>query len=77
MIVGFIFIKTHPKMEVKTYRQLKKIREIKELTPLFGDYDLVAKIEARDFYRLSDIVLRKIRTLPGVDETETVPGTKI
>ena len=77
MIVGFIFIKTHPKMEVKTYRDLKKIKEITELTPLFGDYDIIAKIEARDFRKLSDIVLHKIRTHPGVDETITVPGTKI
>ena len=77
MIVGFIFIKTIPKMEVKTFRELKKIKEIKELTPLFGEYDLIAKIEARDFYKLSRIVLTKIRTLPGVEDTITVPGTKI
>ena len=77
MIVGFIFIKTAPKMEVRTYRELMKIKEIKELTPLFGEYDLLAKIEARDFYKLSNIVLKKIRTLPGVEDTETIPGTKI
>ena len=77
MIVGFIFIKTHPKIEVRTYRDLMKIKEIKELTPLFGDYDLIAKIEARDFYILSRIVLMKIRPHPGVLDTLTVPGTKI
>ncbi len=77
MIVGYIFIKTHPKMEVTTYRDLCKMKEIKELTPLFGEFDLIAKIEARDFRTLSRIVLNKIRTLPGVDDTTTVPGTKI
>ncbi len=77
MIVGFIFIKTRPKMEVRTYRELMKVKEIKELTPLFGDYDLIAKIEARSFKILSRIVLNKIRTLPGVEDTVTVPGTKI
>ncbi len=77
MIVGFIFIKTHPKMEVRTYRDLMKVKEITELTPLFGDYDLIAKIEARDFYILSRIVLKRIRTLPGVLDTMTIPGTKI
>jgi DNA-binding Lrp family transcriptional regulator len=64
-------------MEVKTYRELKKVKEIKELTPLFGDYDLLAKIEARDFTIISRIVLKKIRVLPGVDDTTTIPGTKI
>lgn len=64
-------------MEVRTYRELMKVKEIKELTPLFGDYDLIAKIEARSFKILSRIVLNKIRTLPGVEDTVTVPGTKI
>ena len=77
MIVGFIFIKTRPKMEVRTYRDLMKVKEITELTPLFGDYDLIAKIETRNFNILSRIVLNKIRTLPGVEDTATVPGTKI
>jgi DNA-binding Lrp family transcriptional regulator len=75
--MGYIFIKTYPKMEVSTYRDLKKVKEIKELTPLFGDYDLIAKIEAKEFSILSDIVLHKIRTHPGVEDTKTIPGTNI
>jgi DNA-binding Lrp family transcriptional regulator len=64
-------------MEVKAYRELKKIEEVKELTPLFGEYDLIARVEARDFNVLSRIVLNKIRMIPGVLDTMTLPGTKI
>lgn len=77
MVVGFIFIRTDPKLEVKAYRELMKIHEISELNPLFGEYDLVAKVEARDFNRLSRIVLNRIRKVPGVEDTETLPGIKI
>ncbi len=77
MVIGFIFIKTKAKMEVKTYRQLKKIKEIKELTPLFGEYDLLAKVEAKDLHILSRIVLKRIRIVPGVQDTMTLSGTKI
>ncbi|MGA1819707.1 MAG: Lrp/AsnC ligand binding domain-containing protein [Thermoplasmatota archaeon] len=76
-MVGFIFIKTESKKEVKTFRALKMLKEITELTPLFGEFDLLAKVEARDFNELSVIVLKKIRSIPGVVETRTLPGVKI
>ena len=31
--------------------------------PLFGDYDLITKIEEKDFEKLGKIVLNKIRTM--------------
>ncbi|MGA1872229.1 MAG: Lrp/AsnC ligand binding domain-containing protein [Thermoplasmatota archaeon] len=75
--MGFIFIKTESKMEIKTFRALNRIKEITELTPLFGEYDLLAKVEASDFNHLSVIILKKIRKVPGVIETQTLPGVKI
>ncbi len=77
MVIGFIFIKTHPRTEVQTYRTLMKLEEIKELIPLFGEFDLIAKIEGRDLPEISRIVLEKIRTIPGVEETMTIPGVEI
>ena len=77
MVMGFVFIRVESKEEVKVYRKLTKIPEIKELSPLFGEFDLLAKVEARDFNVLSRIVLNRIRTLKGVIETKTLPGTKI
>lgn len=77
MVIGFIFIKTHPRTEVQTYRALLKLEEIKELIPLFGEFDLIAKIEGRDLPDISRIVLEKIRMIPGVEETMTIPGVEI
>ena len=50
--------------------------EIQELHPLFGDYDLIAKIQAPDYESLSDIVVNKIRAIKGVTETKTLTGAK-
>jgi DNA-binding Lrp family transcriptional regulator len=76
-VIGFIFIKIESKHEVKAFRSLSKVKEIKELNPLFGEYDVIAKVEAKDFSKLSNIVLKKIRTIEGVVETRTLPGVKI
>ena len=47
-----------------------------ELHPLFGEFDLIAKIEAEDFNRLGQVVVDQIRTIPGVIDTKTLTGIK-
>ncbi|MCX8172590.1 MAG: Lrp/AsnC ligand binding domain-containing protein [Archaeoglobaceae archaeon] len=76
MALGFVLIKIAPGKERKVYERVAKIEEVKELYPLFGEYDLIAKIVVRDFEELSDIVVNKIRVVDGVLETKTLTGAK-
>lgn len=74
MVIGFVMISTAPSMEMKVYHELSKILEIIEMYPLFGEYDLIAKIETEDFNALGKIVVEKIRTINGVSDTRTLTG---
>jgi DNA-binding Lrp family transcriptional regulator len=47
-----------------------------ELHPLFGEYDLITKIEAEDFEKIGGIVINKIRSIEGVTYTKTLTGPK-
>lgn len=76
MAIGFVLISTAPAKEHDVYNELLKIPEIVELHPLFGEYDLIAKVEAEDFNTLGEIVIDKIRTIPGVIDTKTLTGIK-
>ncbi len=76
MAMGFILISTAPAREHEVYSELLKIEEIVELHPLFGEYDLIAKVEAADFDELGKIVVDKIRAIEGVADTKTLTGTK-
>jgi DNA-binding Lrp family transcriptional regulator len=76
MFIGFILIKAAPLLEHEVYNKLSKIQEIIELQPLFGEYDLIAKIEAEDFKKLGEIVINRIRSLRGVIDTKTLTGTR-
>ncbi|MDI6707823.1 MAG: Lrp/AsnC ligand binding domain-containing protein [Candidatus Thermoplasmatota archaeon] len=76
MAIGFVLISTAPAKEHDVYNELLKIPEIVELHPLFGEYDLIAKVEAEDFNALGEIVIDKIRTIPGVIDTKTLTGIK-
>ena len=76
MAVGFVLINTAPAHEHEVYNELCKVPKVVELHPLFGEYDLIAKIESDDFEGLGDIVLNTIRSVKGVIDTKTLTGTK-
>jgi len=70
-------VKTEASQEKKVHAALQKIREIKELHPLFGEYDLIAKVEAKNYDALGVIIIEKIRSIPGVVDTKTLVGIKL
>ncbi len=76
MITGFVLILAMPAREHEVYNELLKVREIIELHPLFGEYDLMAKIEAKNLEELTQIILNKIRKVEGVADTKTLTGLK-
>jgi len=76
MAIGFVLIHVSTKRESEVLRKLSKIPEVIELHPLFGEYDLIAKIEAKDYEAIGEIVIHKIRTIDGILYTSTLTGIK-
>ena len=76
MTVGFVLINTAPAHEHEVYTKLSKVPEIVEVHPLFGEFDLIAKIEVEDFEKLGNLVVNEIRSIKGVIDTKTLTGTE-
>ena len=76
MALGFILISTEAGRDREVYDQLVKVPEITEMMPLFGEFDLIAKIEAKSFDELGQVVTEKVRSVAGVTDTRTLTGTK-
>ena len=55
------------------YDLLIKLPQIVELYPLFGEYDLIAKVEADSFDAIGNMVVQHIRSVDGVKSTKTLP----
>jgi DNA-binding Lrp family transcriptional regulator len=62
--------------EYEVFNKLSKLHEVIELHPLFGEYDLIAKIEAKDYENIGQIIIHKIKTIDGIMDTKTLTGTK-
>ena len=76
MEVSFVLIKTKPGKECDVYNIINKEPEIVEFNQLFGEYDLIVKIETETVEQISQIVVEKIRQVPGIIDTKTLPGIK-
>ncbi len=76
MAIGFVLVSTAPAKEHEVYNHLLNVEEVVELHPLFGEYDIIAKIEAEDFNSLGQIVVDRIRSIAGVIDTKTLTGIK-
>jgi DNA-binding Lrp family transcriptional regulator len=52
--------------------RLKAIPTVTEVDAVTGPFDLIVKIQARHVNEALDIVLHKVRKVPGIKSTETL-----
>jgi DNA-binding Lrp family transcriptional regulator len=77
MVVGFVLMHIAPLHEYEVFNKLSKLNEVIEVHPLFGEYDLIAKIQAEDYESIGEIVIHKIKTIEGITDTKTLTGLKL
>jgi DNA-binding Lrp family transcriptional regulator len=75
--IAFVLIHVSTLRESEVFNELSKLHEVIELHSLFGEYDIIAKIEAKDFESIGQIIINKIRTIDGITYTKTLTGIKL
>jgi DNA-binding Lrp family transcriptional regulator len=75
LATGFVLLSVEPGMEREVFKEIIRIKNVVDVHLLFGEYDLIARVEAEDYNYIGDIIINKIRTIPGVIATKTL--TKI
>jgi len=72
MIEAFVLVVVKPGNEEKVYEMLRKDPRVKEDYRVYGEYDIILRVEVptiEDLDRFHDEVLRKI---PEIEMTETL-----
>ncbi|HUV61044.1 MAG TPA: Lrp/AsnC ligand binding domain-containing protein [Thermoplasmata archaeon] len=72
LVVAYILITTATGKENSVIRQIRELPELTEAHQLFGQYDLIARMETGDYDKLCDVVLQKIRSIQGVTGSRTL-----
>jgi len=76
MATGFALLSVSPLYEKEVFKALdKEISEVVEVHPLFGEYDILIKIQTDSIDTIGEVVLKKIRSLKGVSDSKTLIST--
>lgn len=76
MVTAVVLIKVETFKEKQVFSELQGIKEIKDAHQILGLYDIYLKIVCDTYEELSTIVLERIRNIPGVLDSRTLPEAK-
>jgi DNA-binding Lrp family transcriptional regulator len=62
-------------MENTVFKNLRKIPGIQDSHILFGDYDIITKLDGESFDQIGLDIIDRIRKIEGVVDTKTFPCT--
>jgi len=66
MNTSYVLISCEVGAERSILAELKSLESIKEVSGLFGSYDIIVKLEATSEEKLEDIVISKIRNIQKI-----------
>lgn len=77
MAIGFVLMTTLPGCEREVLKALSSIELVTNHWMLFGEYDLIARVQAAEEFDLTRCIVEDIRSLPGLQETKTLIGAEL
>ena len=77
MAIGFVLITTEPGQEKLVRGRLEEIVLVTAGWMLFGEYDLIARVQADDEYDLTRCIVEEIRPMEGIVDTKTLIGAEL
>ena len=77
MAIGFVLITTDPGREQDVRDSLDNIELVSSRWMLFGEFDLIARVQSDDESLLTRCIVEQIRTIDGVSDTRTLLGAEL
>ncbi len=56
----------------EVHRRIKAVPNVTEVQAVTGPFDLIVKVEAPQINQALDVVVHRIRKIPGIKSTETL-----
>lgn len=76
MVTAYVLLIVKPGEESTVAEKLTKMPEVKDVSVVYGEYDIVAKIEKESMESLQDFLIKKVRAMDEVERTSTMISLK-
>ena len=72
MVKAYVLLKVKSGAERHIFDNLKNIKEVIEINELYGEWDIISKLELDKLGDLDSILTEKIRVIEGIVDTSTM-----
>jgi len=72
MIEAFVLVVVKPGTEEKVYNALTKEEKIKEIHRVYGEYDVIIRVEVENIHELDRFHDETLRKISNIEMTETL-----
>ena len=76
-IIAYTLIRTEHHEINKLVDSIEKLQCVKEVTPVYGEYDIIVKTETESINELTLFIYNKLRTISGFTMTTTMITARI
>ena len=71
MVLAYVLINIKSGQEKEVLDNLRTVGQVRDANLVYGEYDLIVKVELDEVSNLSDFIIEKVRALP-IEKTTTL-----
>jgi len=72
MVVSYTLARIEPPKDSTVYKEVLKLKEVKEVITTYGEFDMIVKTEVDSLPALDEFIFNKLRVIPGILYTTTL-----
>lgn len=76
MVVAYVLLIVKPGEESNVAEKMSGMDGVKDVSVVYGEYDIVAKIEKEDMETLQGFLIKEIRAMDEIERTSTMISLK-
>jgi len=77
MITAYVLLRIKPGMDRNVLRNVKKLAQVKAVETVYGEYDMLFKVEIETLETLDSFIFDTVRTIIGVDGSTTLISMEV
>ena len=71
-VKAYILVNVSTGTEDEVCKALVAFKEVEEGAPIYGEYDAIIKVTAKDMNRLDEFITSQLRSIPNIFMTSTM-----
>lgn len=77
MITAYVLLRIKPGMDRNVLRNVKKLAQVKAVETVYGEYDMLLKVEIETLETLDSFIFDTVRTIIGVEGSTTLISMEV